>query len=103
MTGLLSSKGLKISQQRVGEALQVVNPENHHERQSGMAQHLTSIPYHADYFGHKVHIDQNEKLSMYGVTHISAIDGYSSSQCPLKTTYRFMSIYTGMSCTIICL
>lgn len=27
--------------------------------------------------GHKLHLDQNEKLNMYGVTHILAIDGYS--------------------------
>jgi len=33
------------------------------------------VPYHADYFGHKLHIDQNEKLVMYGVTHVTAVDG----------------------------
>ena len=27
--------------------------------------------------GHKLHIDQNEKLVMFGVTHIIAVDGYS--------------------------
>uniref|UniRef100_A0A1X7UBD8 MULE transposase domain-containing protein n=1 Tax=Amphimedon queenslandica TaxID=400682 RepID=A0A1X7UBD8_AMPQE len=32
----------------------------------------------ADYFGHKVHIDLNEKLVMYGVTHICAIHGFSN-------------------------
>lgn len=26
---------------------------------------------------HKLHIDQNEKLAMYGVTHVCTIDGYS--------------------------
>ena len=31
----------------------------------------------ADYFGHKLHIDQNEKLVIYGVTHVVARDGYS--------------------------
>ena len=39
---------------------------------------LNPIPYSADYFGHKVHVDQNEKLVLYGVTHICAIDGYSN-------------------------
>ena len=38
---------------------------------------INPIPYHADYFGHKLHIDQNEKLVMFGITHICAIDGYS--------------------------
>jgi hypothetical protein len=32
----------------------------------------------ADYFGHKLHIDQNEKLVMFGVTHVVGIEGYSS-------------------------
>ena len=36
------------------------------------------IPYRVDYFGHKLHIDKNEKLGMYGVTHVAAIDGRSS-------------------------
>ena len=31
---------------------------------------MNPIPYQADYFGHKLHIDQNEKCVMYGVTHI---------------------------------
>jgi len=47
------------------------------------------IPYRADYFGHKLHIDQNEKLVMYGVTHVAAIDGHSryilaTSTMPIK-------------------
>ena len=28
-------------------------------------------------FGHKLHVDQNEKLVDFGVTHVAAIDGYS--------------------------
>ena len=35
------------------------------------------VPYHADYFGHKLHIDQNEELVMFGVTHVCAVDGFS--------------------------
>ena len=31
--------------------------------------------YKADYFEHKLHVDQNEKLVMYGI--IRARDGYS--------------------------
>ena len=30
----------------------------------------------ARYFGEKVHIDQNEKLVMFGTTHICVIDGF---------------------------
>lgn len=28
--------------------------------------------------GHKLHLDQNEKLGMFGVTHVLAVDGYSN-------------------------
>lgn len=38
---------------------------------------MNPVPYHAEYFGHKMHIDQNEKLVMFGVTHVIAVDGYS--------------------------
>ncbi len=36
------------------------------------------MPYHAEYMGHKLHLDQNEKMVMFGVTHVVAIDGFSS-------------------------
>ena len=77
MTGKLVSDGLKISQQRVGLALRKVNPNYHHKRTSGALQLISPVSYSADYSGHKLHIDQNEKMVMYGVTHICAIDGFS--------------------------
>jgi len=33
------------------------------------------VPYYAEYFGHNLHIDQNEKLIRFGVTHVAACDG----------------------------
>lgn len=47
------------------------------------------MPYNAEYVGHKLHIDQNEKLVMSGMTHVMAIDGYSKkivgqSTMPIK-------------------
>ena len=33
--------------------------------------------YKAVFFGRKLHVDQNEKLVMYGVTHAEARDRYS--------------------------
>lgn len=41
------------------------------------ARNLNPTPYYAGYMGHKLHIDQNEKLCMFGVTHVMAVDGYS--------------------------
>ena len=38
---------------------------------------MNPIPYCARYFREKVHCDLNEKLVLYGVTHVVAVDGYS--------------------------
>ena len=39
-------------------------------------QMLSHASYVASYYGHKLHLDQNEKVAMYGVTRIIAVDGY---------------------------
>ena len=35
------------------------------------------IPYCAEFYGQKLHFDQNEKLVMFGIVHVAAVDGYS--------------------------
>ena len=77
ITGLLASQGLRASQVRVGESLRQMNPNYQHARRTATARIMNPLPYRADYFGHKLHVDQNEKLVMFGVTHICAVDGYS--------------------------
>ncbi len=77
MTGLLASQGIRASQVRVGKALKDTHPQYHNKRVTSSAKLLNPLSYTADYFGHKLHIDGNEKLVMYGVTHVCAIDGYS--------------------------
>ena len=77
MTGFLASQGFKVSQQRVGYSLKRVSPFHHSRRQNTIHRLINPIPYTASYFGEKLHVDQNEKLIMYGVTHVCAIDGYS--------------------------
>nr|XP_054594307.1 uncharacterized protein LOC107395007 isoform X2 [Nothobranchius furzeri] len=57
-------------------------------RQQG-ARNLNPVSYNAEYMGHKLHVDQNEKLVMFGVTHVMAIDGFSKkvdghSTMPIK-------------------
>ena len=37
---------------------------------------LNPVKYATTYFGHKFHMDQNEKLITFGVTHVMARDGY---------------------------
>ena len=77
MCGLLASEGVKVAENRVGKALQQINPSYQQVRRSRANRRFNPIPYHASHFGHKLHIDQNEKLVMYGVTHICARDGFS--------------------------
>ncbi|XP_065826874.1 uncharacterized protein [Oscarella lobularis] len=90
MKGYLATQGLFSNwQARVGRALKEAAPEYHQSRQASAARRANPIPYYAEYFGHKLHIDQNEKLGMYGVTHVAAIDGYSgklvqTATMPLK-------------------
>ena len=78
MAGFIKQKyGVLIGQNRIGKALSRVAPHYHERRKSNTAKMTNPIPYRANYFGHKLHLDQNEKLQMYGVTHIAAIDGHS--------------------------
>ena len=77
MTGFLASQGFKVSQNRVGLALKRVFPYHHSLRQNTVHRQINPIPYVAAYFGEKLHIDQNEKLVLYGVTHVCAVDGFS--------------------------
>lgn len=60
------------------------------------ARNLNPVPYNAAYVGHKIHLDQNEKLAMFGVTHVLAIDGFSSkivgrSTMPVKNNLTIYS------------
>ena len=78
MTGFIRCEyGVTVGQNRIGAALSKVCPRHHQQRRTGTARQINPVPYRADYFGHKVHFDQNEKLVMYGVTHVVAIDGHS--------------------------
>ena len=91
MCGFLASQGLKVSESRVREALRAARPDYHQMRVTRTANSLNPRPYTAEYFGEKLHIDQNEKLVMYGVTHICAVDGYSGKivgfiSMPIKNT-----------------
>ena len=53
-----------------------------------MHRSVNPVPYRADFFGEKLHLDQNEELVMYGVVHVLAIDGYSRKLVGLVTMPR---------------
>ena len=77
MHGMLRSQGIRVSQRRVGEALQRVAPIQYEFRRCEATSLLNPLPYRATYFGEKLHLDQNEKCVMFGITHVVAVDGYS--------------------------
>ncbi|KAI3359386.1 hypothetical protein L3Q82_002888 [Scortum barcoo] len=88
MTGYLAAQGVHASEGRVGRMLAQVHEPYHQDRQQD-TRNLNPQPYQANYMGHKLHMDQTEKLAMYGVTHVVAIDGFSSkvvahSTMPIK-------------------
>ena len=75
--GYKASCGITAGDKRIGKALSIVSPLYQVQRNTNTARQTNPYPYHADYFGHKLHMDQNEKLAMYGLTEVSACDGYS--------------------------
>lgn len=77
MHGLIASAGIHVSQQRISDSLGRVAPGPLVNRQQNTHRQLNPIPYRANYYGEKLHMDQNEKLVMFGVVHVMAIDGYS--------------------------
>ena len=101
MQGDLASRGIRVGQNRVGQSLAPVRPAYHRARQRNTSLQTNPIPYNAEYFGHKLHIDQNEKLVMYGVTHVCAIDGYSG-KAALATSRRLSNflVLSDFSCTL---
>ena len=77
MKGLLATRGLQVSEARVGASLQRVCRRGHAARRTNSINRFNPVRYAANYFGHKLHMDQNEKLVSFGVTHVVARDGYS--------------------------
>ena len=66
-----------IAEKKVGAALSMVSPRYTAQSRRSTTIAVNPIPYRADYFGHKLHIDRNKKLVMFGVTHVATIDGHS--------------------------
>ena len=68
---------IQVGETRVGKALKAAALINNQSRRPRTSRAVNPIPYRADYFGRKIHFDQNEKLIAYGVTRVAAIDGHS--------------------------
>lgn len=85
LTGLLRSEGVVVGEQRVRLAMRRVTPLYVERRRQQTYRQFNPRPYYAEYCGHKIHLDQNEKLVRYGVTHVAAADGYSGKLLGIVT------------------
>ena len=74
---LLSSKGKCVSEVKVRKSLKKFDPACHQIKHETAGTPVNPKCYNADYFDDKVHLDQNEKLKMFGVTHVMARDDFS--------------------------
>lgn len=77
IAGTIRSKCICVSEGVVVKAMEAVAPDAVKTRLSSSSHKMNPKAYKADYFDQKLHIDQNEKLCMCGVTHECARDGYS--------------------------
>ena len=60
----------------MSQSLSRISPNYLSATQISTACQTNPVPYHVNYGGHKLHIDQNEKnIVIYGVTHIAVLDG----------------------------
>ena len=67
----------------------IISPYYHEERRAGLVRNTNPLRYYAEYPGHKLHIDQNEKLQEYGVCHVIA---------GIKIYLFLILIIIGLSC-----
>ena len=74
---LRGNKGLNVSERKLRKLMPSIAPIQHLSRQSDSNERRNPTVYSARYFGHKLHLDQNEKLVNYGVTYVLSGDGYS--------------------------
>ena len=62
MRGHLRSMGVSILERKVGNALKKICPSPQAERCMQAGRSFNAKVYKADFFGLKLHVDQNEKL-----------------------------------------
>ena len=97
IAGYLRGNGVIVGEERIRRR---ISPHYVAARQIYTYRQLNPHPYYAEYFGHKIHLDQNEKLKMYGVVHVAASDGFSGMilgviSIPKKKIYLYMNYCIG--------
>ena len=67
MAGYIRSNGQVLSRSQIRdnrESLQRINPTDHERIRADTVRVRNPMPYYAAYYGHKLHCDQNQKLSI---------------------------------------
>ena len=77
MKGYLAACGVHVSGHQLRSTLPAVSPLHHAMRTHDVIERTNPRVYIARYFGHRLHIDQNEKMVMYGLVYVLARDGFS--------------------------
>ena len=55
---------INVGETKIGKILGEIDPEAQRKRQNVAGRSLNPRVYNAEYFDHKIHYDQNEKLGM---------------------------------------
>ena len=105
-----ATKGLRVSERTLKQMLPAVSQVGHYARQTSSLERSNPAIYSARYFGHKMHLDQNEKLIHFGVTYVMARDGrlLVVLLCPVKIIWSSMMkclelLYWSLVCGTLCI
>ena len=85
---VIRDAGVRVDRKRVAESLKRVKAVTQEIQRQNIIDRDNPIIYDALYFGKILHLDQNEKLGMFGVTYVTALDVYSGKIVAGVTTPR---------------
>ena len=88
MHRVIRDDGVRVNRSRVGESLKRVKAVPQEIQHQNTIDRDNPNINDARYFGKILHIDQNEKLGMFGVTYVTALDVYSGKIVAGVTTPR---------------
>ena len=77
LKGYLAACDVHVSGHQLRSTLPAISPRYHAMRTHDIVERTNPRVYIAHYFGHRLHVDQNEKMAMYGLVYVLARDGFS--------------------------
>ena len=86
--------GVSVGKNKIDIALSKVTSHYHQRKKSNTARMTSPTSHAAIYFGNNLHLHQNEKLEMYDVTNMAAIDGLNRFSVAGATMLKKYNIKT---------